>query len=254
MTSTLDALRLVWSDEFDGPAGTPVDTARWTHQLGDGSAYGIPGWGNAELQQYTDSTENAALDGHGNLAITARASASGYTSARLMTQGKLELLHGRIEARICVPRGAGLWPAFWALGADIDGVPWPRCGEIDVMEHVGREPRRLYGTIHGPGYSGAEGFGRVLDLPRDLADDFHVFAVDWEAGRLRWSLDGVVYHEAGPQDVAPADWVFEHPFFLVLNVAVGGDFGGPVGETTTFPQTMAVDYVRVYAPGGGEQR
>jgi beta-glucanase (GH16 family) len=249
MTSTLDGLRLVWSDEFDGPAGRPADPARWTHQVGDGSAHGIPGWGNGELQRYTEGTENAALDGAGNLVITARRSSSGYTSARLVTKGKVPVAYGRIEARIQLPRGLGLWPAFWALGTDIDDVPWPHCGEIDVMEHVGREPRRIYGTIHGPGYSGAAGFGGVLDLPTDAADDFHVFAVDWEPGRLRWSLDGVPYHEAGPEHVAPAVWVFEHPFFLLLNVAVGGIFGGSVGEGTTFPQAMTVDYVRVYEPG-----
>ena len=248
MTSTLERLRLAWSDEFDGPAGTPPDPASWTHQLGDGSAHGIPGWGNGELQLYTDSTESAALDGEGSLVITARESGSGFTSARLVTRGKFEFVYGRIEARIRVPRGRGVWPAFWALGTDIDLVSWPDCGEIDVMEHVGREPRRVYGTIHGPGYSGAAGFGHVLDLPADVADDFHVFAVDWEPERLRWSLDGVPYHEAGPRDVAPAAWVFEHPFYLLLNVAVGGDFGGAVGEATTWPQAMTVDYVRVYAP------
>jgi beta-glucanase (GH16 family) len=249
VTIALDTLRLAWSDEFDGPAGAPVDPASWTHQLGDGSAHGIPGWGNRELQRYTDSTENAALDGEGNLVITARESRSGYASARIVTKGKLEVVYGRIEARLRVPRGAGLWPAFWALGTDIDTVAWPQCGEIDVMEHVGREPRRVYGTIHGPGYSGSSGFGTVVDLAVDVADDFHVFAVDWEPGQLRWSLDGVPYHEAGPQDVAPSAWVFDHPFYLVLNVAVGGTFGGPVAEETAFPQALTVDYVRVYEPG-----
>jgi beta-glucanase (GH16 family) len=249
VTSTVERLRLAWSDEFDGPAGAPADPATWTHQLGDGSAHGIPGWGNGELQHYTNGTENAALDGAGNLVVTARRSGSGYTSARLVTKGKLELAFGRIEARIQVPRGAGIWPAFWALGTNIDTVAWPGCGEIDVMEHVGREPRRVYGTIHGPGYSGSSGFGAVLDLDADVADGFHVFAVDWEPGRLCWSLDGVPYHEAGPEDVAPSPWVFDHPFYLLLNVAVGGTFGGPVGERTTFPQAMTVDYVRVYEPG-----
>jgi beta-glucanase (GH16 family) len=246
VTRIIDRPRLVWSDEFDGPAGAPIHPTMWTHQVGDGTAHDIPGWGNAELQHYTEGTENAALDGEGNLVITARRSPSGYTSARLVTKEKLEVVYGRIEARIQVPRGAGLWPAFWALGTDIDAVPWPACGEIDVMEHVGREPRRIFGAIHGPGYSGAAGYVGELELPADVADDFHVFAVDWEPQRLLWTLDGVAYHEARPEDVAPSAWVFEHPFFLLLNVAVGGDFGGAVGDGTTFPQSMSVDYVRVY--------
>jgi beta-glucanase (GH16 family) len=243
--------RLLWSDEFDGPAGAPPDAARWTHEVGDGSTQGIPGWGNHELQCYTDAIENASLDGAGNLVITARRLPRSnrrceYTSARLISKGKLEFAYGRIESRIRLPRGGGLWPAFWALGTNIDSAAWPACGEIDVMEHVGRSPRRVYATIHGPGYSGEEGFGGVLDLPSDLADDFHVFGVDWEPHRLLWTLDGIPYHTARPQDVAPAEWVFERPFFLLVNLAVGGTFGGDVEERTTFPQAMSVDYVRVY--------
>ncbi len=224
-------LRLVWSDEFDGPAGAPVDPAVWTHEVGDGSAQGNPGWGNRELQRYTGGSQNAALDGDGNLAITARRDEErGFTSARLVTKGKLELRYGRIEARARVPRGAGLWPAVWALGADIDRVGWPECGEIDVAEVVGREPR----------------FGGTLDLPRSAADAFHVFAVDWQPRRLAWTVDDRLYHEAAPEDVAPHAWVFEHPFFLVVNLAVGGDFGGPVASATRFPQRLLVDYLRVY--------
>ena len=239
---------LVWSDEFDGPAGTPPDARFWTHELGDGADYGIPGWGNGELQVYTASTANAAHDGRGNLAITARREGGGFTSARLVTKGKLEVGYGRIEARVRVPRGAGLWPAVWALGADIDETPWPACGEIDVMEHVCREPRRMFGTIHGPGYSGDGGHVATIDLPRDVADEFHVVAVDWAPGLLEWSLDGREFHRATPADVA-GSWVFDHPFYLLLNLAVGGTFGGPLAEDTAFPQAFLVDYVRVYAAG-----
>jgi beta-glucanase (GH16 family) len=249
VTVASSALRLVWCDEFDGPVGAPVDPAVWTHELGDGSAQGIPGWGNAEVQHYTAATENAALDGGGNLAIAARRTPGGpgeFSSARIVTKGKVELRHGRVEARVRVPRGAGTWPAVWALGTNIDTVPWPGSGEIDVMEHLGREPRRVYGTIHGPGYSGGDGFGATIDLADDVADDFHVFAVDRRPGHLEWSVDGRAYHTARPEDVAPNPWVFEHPFYLVLNLAVGGDFGGPVGPDTTFPQRFLVDYVRVY--------
>ncbi len=242
---------LVWADEFDAPEGTPPDPTRWGHDLGDGGS----GWGNQELEWYTDSTDNAAHDGQGNLVITAREAVSGlacwygpceYTSARLLTRGLFEATHGRVEARLRVPSGAGLWPAFWMLGSDIDAVGWPQSGEIDIMENVGRQPRLLYGTLHGPGYSGSQGFGGTLLMDEPLADDFHVFAVDWEPGRIAWTVDGVQYHEATPADVAPSQWVFEHPFFLLLNLAVGGQFGQGVSTTTEFPARYLIDYVRVY--------
>lgn len=242
---------LVWADEFDAPAGAPPDASRWTYDLGDGGR----GWGNEELQWYTDSPENVAHDGVGNLVITAREAEPGltcwygpcsHTSARLLTRGLFELSYGRVEARLRMPAGAGLWPAFWMLGADIGSVGWPASGEIDVMEHVGRQPRLLYGTIHGPGYSGSQGFGGTLLMDEPLADDFHVYAVDWEPGRIVWSVDGVTYHEGTPVDVAPDPWVFDHPFFLLLNLAVGGHFGGALSTTTTFPASYLADYVRVY--------
>jgi beta-glucanase (GH16 family) len=255
-----DEWRLVWCDEFDGPEGAPADPAFWTHEVGDGSVHGNPGWGNGELEYYTAGTENAALDGRGNLVVTARREPSTtdrtcyygrceYTSARLITKGKLEQTHGRVEARIRVPRGSGLWPAFWALGANIDEVGWPASGEIDIMEHVGREPRRVIGALHGPGYSGSEGIAQVVDLPQDVADDFHVFAVEWHPGRIVWTVDGTEFHRVTPADVAPNDWPFDQPFYLLLNVAVGGHLGGEVGEATIFPARMLVDYVRVWAHG-----
>ena len=257
--------QLAWSDEFNGRAGSPPDPNTWTHEIGDGTANGNPGWGNSELQYYTDSTENAAMDGAGNLLITVREAGENsglhcyygpcqYTSARLISANKAEFAYGRIEARIQVPRGAGLWPAFWSLGTDIDRVGWPRTGEIDFMEHVAREPKRVFGTIHGPGYSGGDSFGDTYDFVEDVADRFHTYAVEWQPDHIVWSVDGIEYHEAVPADVAPDEWVFNHPFFLLLNVAVGGNFGGPVGPDTTFPQTMAVDYVRVYqAPDTAER-
>jgi beta-glucanase (GH16 family) len=139
-----------------------------------------------------------------------------------------------------------MWPAFWMLGTNIDQVSWPGSGEIDVMEVVGKLPNRVFGTLHGPGYSGSSGFGKTHDFPGPIADDFHTFAIDWSAGHIVWTVDGIRYHEATPAAVAPNDWAFDHPFFLLLNVAVGGNFGGPVGPETTFPQSMTVDYVRVY--------
>ena len=251
---------LVWSDEFEGAAGTLPDPSIWTPEIGDGTANGIPGWGNAERQTYTDDPVNLALDGEGNLVIRAvetdgdappcyYGAPCEYSSARIITAGALEVLYGRIEARIKIPYGQGLWPAFWMLGNDIGEVGWPESGEIDIMENVGREPGTVHGTIHGPGYSGAGGIGRGTSLPagQAFADDFHVFAIEWWPERITWSVDGVEYSTLTPADLpSGARWVFDHPFFVILNVAVGGHWPGYPDETTTFPQEMVVDYVRVY--------
>ena len=257
--------RLAWSDEFNRRAGTPPDPAFWTHEVGDGSVNGIPGWGNSELQYYTDSTANAAHDGRGNLNITVREAGaqSGltcyygpceYTSARLLTQHKLEFGYGRVEARVKVPGGAGLWPAFWSLGNDIAQVGWPQTGEIDIMEYVGRDPNTVFGTIHGPGYSGGESYGNVYRFDGPVPDAYHTYAIEWQPDLIVWYVDGIAYHRATPADVAPNQWVFDHPFFLLLNVAVGGNFGGPVGPDAVFPATMQVDYVRVYTAGDTAER
>jgi beta-glucanase (GH16 family) len=246
--------RLVWSDEFDGPAGTRVDASRWVTETGG------HGWGNQELQYYTDRARNAQLSGEGTLVITAlRETFTGpdgvtreYTSARLKTQRRFEQAYGRFEARIQVPHGQGIWPAFWMLGADIDAAGWPACGEIDVMENIGREPAIVHGTLHGPGYSGAQGPSAAFTLPagRRFADAAHEFAVEWdrEPAAIRWYVDGQLYHTRTPADLpAGARWVFDHPFFLLLNVAVGGRWPGSPDATTELPQTMRVEYVRVYA-------
>ncbi|MFN2241934.1 MAG: family 16 glycosylhydrolase, partial [Anaerolineae bacterium] len=246
---------LVWSDEFDEPAGTPPNAANWTHEIGDGAVNRIPGWGNSELQYYTDSTENAATDGNGNLVITAREADGSlpcyygpceYTSARLISSYKAEFAYGRIEARIRVPQGAGLWPAFWSLGTDIGEVGWPQSGEIDIMEFVGREPYEVFGTIHGPGYSGGASFGDTYTFDGPVYEDYHTFAIVWQPDLIEWYVDDILYHSATPADVAPNEWVYNHPFYILMNVAVGGNFGGPVGEDTVFPQEMLVDYLRVY--------
>ncbi|HEY5434873.1 MAG TPA: glycoside hydrolase family 16 protein [Candidatus Limnocylindrales bacterium] len=247
--------KLIWSDEFNAPAGTPPDPGVWSYDLGDGSASGIIGWGNREREYYTNRTANAATDGQGHLLVTVRAADGSetcyygrceYTSARLLTKDRYAIQYGRIEARIKVPGGVGLWPVFWMLGTDIGQVGWPNSGEIDVMEFVGRRPNEILGTIHGPGYSGSSGFTKTVDVGRPVADDFHTFAIEWRPDHIVWYLDGKAYFQAGPADVAPNRWVFNHPFFLILNVAVGGNLGGPVGPDTSFPQAMAVDYVRLY--------
>jgi beta-glucanase (GH16 family) len=235
----------VWTDEFDGPSGGAVDPTRWTFDVGG------DGWGNQELEYYTRRTENAALDGAGNLAITARAEAfsgKSYTSARLKTQGIATFTRGRFEARIKLPTGKGLWSAFWMLGSDIGPTGWPACGEIDVFENLGREPNIVHATIHGPQYSAESGPTAQISLADAVSNAFHVFAVEWEPQQIAWYLDEQRYATKTSADLPPgARWVFDHPYFLLLNLAVGGTWPGSPDATTTFPQTMLVDYVHVYS-------
>lgn len=234
------AWKLVWSDEFDGPRGSPVDPRYWSHELGAG------GWGNGELQRYTDLPENAALDGNGNLAITARRSAGEYTSARIITQHKVEVSHGRVEARMRLPRGRGIWSAFWMLGTDLPSKPWPECGEIDILENLGHDPHTVYGMLHGPGYSGRQGVSRSHRPESGLVDDFHVFRVDWQQDRVRWYVDGQDFGTLTPRDLGGRPWAHDHPFFLLLNVAIGGEWPGDPDNSTPFPATLLIDYVRAY--------
>ncbi len=245
--------RPFWQDEFNGPAGASFDRTKWAADTGG------HGFGNQERQFYTTRPENVAQDGNGHLVITARAEPQSstyacwygscrYTSTRLKTKGLFAQAYGRFEARIKVPRGQGVWPAFWMLGDDIDKVGWPASGEIDIMEHIGREPRVAYGTLHGPGYSGAKGINKGDTLSSGgYADDFHVFAVSWRPNEIRWFIDGREYHRLTPANLpAGAKWVFDHPFFLLINLAVGGGWPGDPDASTTFPQQMVVDYVRAY--------
>ncbi len=237
----------VWEDDFEGPAGQPPDSSKWGYDLGTG-------WGNSQLEYDTDRTDNAALDGQGHLAVVARResySGSGYTSARINTLGRFDRARGRFEARIRLPAGQGLWPAFWLLGGDFARVGWPDCGEIDIMEYRGQEPRVVHGSLHGPGYSGGGALTSKFTLPEEGFDaGFHVFAVEWEKDRITWYVDDTIYKVVTRDDLPrETQWVFDHPFFIILNVAVGGNFVGPPNASTVFPQTMLVDWVRVYRSG-----
>ncbi len=234
----------LWADEFTQADGTKPDSAKW------GYAIGGSGWGNNELQYYTDRTENARIEG-GALVIEARAENFGgrsYTSARLLTKEKQSWTYGRIEARIKIPRGQGIWPAFWMLGSNIGSVGWPQCGEIDIMETIGREPAIVHGTVHGPGYSGELAISGSYTLAgATLADDFHIYAIEWEENRIRWFIDGQVYFTLTPSSLPNGSaWVFNQPQFILLNLAVGGNWPGNPDNSTIFPQRMTVDYVRVY--------
>jgi len=248
-----DALKgctLAWSDEFDGPAGSPPDPGAWRPETGG------HGWGNAELQYYTGGTENARLDGAGHLVITARRLAPqarghhggrAFSSARLVTKDSVTVRYGVVQARIRLPGGRGIWPAFWMLGQDIDEVGWPRCGEIDIMENFGTDPALVHGTVHGPGYSGGAGITAAHRAGSSLSGRFHVYSVAWEPDRIRWYLDDRRYGTVTADDLHGRPWPFDHDFFLLLNVAVGGTASQAPDGSVAFPRRMLVDYVRVYA-------
>jgi beta-glucanase (GH16 family) len=237
---------LVFHDEFDGEADALPDASVWTFDVSGG------GFGNNQLEYDTDRPENVSLDGLGNLRIVARAErflSNDYTSGRIHTRGSFTQTYGRFEARMRMPEGRGLWPAFWLLGANSDTILWPDCGELDVVEYLGQEPNVVHGSAHGPGYSGGNPITSTFTLPGPggFDDDFHVFAIEWDEARIAWLVDGEVYQVMTPDSLpAGTEWVFDHPFFIILNLAVGGNFPGPPDETTQFPQTLLVDYVRVY--------
>lgn len=240
--------KLIWSDEFNGSDATPPDPNIWT------SNYGGNGWGNKQLE-YDTNNKNAYQDGQGNLVIeTDKANPDGlkcwygscqYTSARISTSTHFSFTYGRLEARIKIPTGQGIWPAFWLLGNNIKSAGWPNCGEIDVMEDKGSEPSHTRGAAHGP-----DGFTKDLssDLPLGhYADSFHTFALQWEPDRLSFFVDDINYGILNKADVKPQDWVFNHPFNIILNVAAGGTWIGNPDVSTVFPQKMDIDYVRLYS-------
>ena len=252
----------VWSDEFSGAAGASVDSTRWRYDTADGCASGNCGWGNNEKEYYSRSPENIALNGQGQLAIVARTAPAGlkcyygpcrYTSAKVTTRGKVDVAPGRVEARIKLSAGQGLWPAFWLLGTNIAAVGWPASGELDVMENRGSAPTVASSAIHGPGYSGNTPLVHARSLERGtFTDAFHAFAVEWDSLTVRFFVDDTAHYEVTRGEVERyGRWAFDQPFFVILNLAVGGHFDGDPASDAIFPATMLVDYVRVYRPGPG---
>lgn len=234
--------QLVWSDDFEGTAGQLPDATKWTYDIGTGDN----GWGNAELQSYTNNPANISLDGEGNLSITALRSGNSFTSARIKTQGKFAQKYGRFEARLKTPYGPGIWPAFWMLGENIKTAGWPQCGEIDIMELRGQEPYAINGTIHGPGYSGGNPVTKKYTLINNRFDiDYHIYAVEWDKEKIDFFVDDYLYQRIKRNDV-PGEWVYDQPFYIILNIAVGGNYVGFPTTQTPFPQKMIIDYVRVY--------
>ncbi|NCU04425.1 MAG: family 16 glycosylhydrolase [Chitinophagaceae bacterium] len=234
---------LVWNNEFSGDA---LNLSEWNQEIGNGAG----GWGNNELEYYTNSTKNTFLS-NGNLIIEARKEVTGnfnYTSGRMTTQGKKEFKFGRIDIRAKLPVGKGIWPALWMLGANINTAGWPVCGEIDIMELVGTNPARVHGTMHWKPVSGASiNKGGSYDLSSgNFSDRFRVFSIIWEEDKVRWFVDDVLYFTFTKADVGAANYPFNAPQFLIFNVAVGGNWPGPPDASTVFPQRMYVDYVRVF--------
>lgn len=234
--------QLVWEDDFNGGIGELPDATKWSFDIGTD-------WGNQQLEFDTDRPENVSTDGEGNLRITAikeSFSGSPFTSGRITTRGKFDQAYGRFEARIKMPWGPGLWPAFWLLGANSDVVEWPQCGEIDIMEYRGQQPSIIYGSVHGPGYSGGSSLTKGYSLRNSRYDaEFHIFRVDWGEDFINYYVDDALYFQVTPEDT-PGEWVYDHPFFIILNLAVGGNYVGFPTDDTNFPQTMLIDYVKVY--------
>jgi beta-glucanase (GH16 family) len=247
----------VWSDEFDGAAGARIDSTKWSYEMADGCYEGVCGWGNNEKEYYTDAPENIALNGQGQLMIVARVASPTltcrygpcrYTSARISTGGKMLAAPGRVEARIKLPAGQGLWPAFWMLGHDSPKTPWPDCGELDIMENKGSQVSTTSSAVHGPGYSGETPFAHSHTLARGvLSDDFHTFAVEWDSLAVRFFVDGTAHYRVTRAEAEHyGKSILNQPFFLMLNLAVGGHFDGDPRSDAILPATMLVDYVRVY--------
>ena len=248
-TPTKSGWQLVWSDEFNAPDGSPPDAAKWSYDLGGG------GYGNHELESYTSRPANIEQRG-GNLLITAQKEeftgkdgvARHYTSARIRTEGHFSQTYGRFEARMKLPVGQGIWPAFWLLGSDVPTVGWPRGGEIDILEAIG-DPHTIYSTLHGPGYSGGHALSAKYAVPAGEAIDngFHVYAVEWAPDDIKFYFDDhLIAHRTPASLPAGTKWVYDHPFFVIFDLATGGDWPGNPDSTTQFPKQMVVDYVRVY--------
>ncbi|MDA0939798.1 MAG: family 16 glycosylhydrolase [Bacteroidetes bacterium] len=242
-SSPPEGMTLVWADEFDGPA---IDMNNWTHELGSG------GWGNDELQTYTDDPQSSYIS-DGNLVIVAAAEATGYTSARMVTRDKQEFAFGRIDIRALLPKGQGLWPALWMLGANHGEVGWPACGEIDIMELLGHQPNVVHGTAHWGAMSGGGhpnlGSVNFADVGTDFSEEYHVFSLNWSPDTMTWLMNDEPYFQLTTDEhvgLSGFETPFNDPFFFIFNIAVGGSWPGNPDECTLFPQFMAVDYVRVY--------
>jgi beta-glucanase (GH16 family) len=260
-------LKLLWADEFNGKKGSLPSSKNWDYDIGNGY-----GWGNAEVEYYTNKPANISTDGKGKLVISANriSDAQGnqtdnssaatqilnscwecqFTSAKIKTSRKVQFQYGRIEARIKVAPGEGTWPAFWMLGADLlDGNPWPECGEIDIVETRGVEPSLVSAVLHGPGYGKGPGVGGSYQNPTPVSDAYHVYAIEWKKNKIDFYFNDRLISSETPASVTPGRWVFNQKFYLILNLAMGGEFGGAIDPAINQTQTF-VDYIRYYSVDG----
>jgi beta-glucanase (GH16 family) len=260
-------LKLLWADEFNGKKGSLPSSKNWEYDIGNGY-----GWGNAELQYYTKKAANISTDGKGKLVISANriSDAQGnqtdnsnattqilnscwecqFTSAKIKSSRKVQFQYGRLEARMKVAPGEGTWPAFWMLGADLlDGNPWPECGEIDIVETRGVEPSLVSAVLHGPGYGKGPGVGGSYQSPTPVSDDYHVYAIEWKKNKIDFYFNDRLISSETPATVKPGRWVFNQKFYLILNLAMGGEFGGAIDPAITKTQTF-VDYIRYFSVDG----
>jgi beta-glucanase (GH16 family) len=260
-------LKLVWSDEFNGKKGSKPSSKIWSAEIGGG------GWGNSELEYYTDKAANASMDGSGRLVITAnrisdeygdqigevpgtedilnRCSECQFTSARLKTARKVGFMFGRIEARMKLPQGLGTWPAFWMLGGDLlDGVPWPECGEVDIMEYAGMYSDRSTSAVHGPTTPKGSGLGAQYLNYVPLSDDYHTYAIEWKKNSIDFIVDGRVNGSVSSKETGTRGWVFNQEFFIILNLAMGGTYAGEYIDPDLNQAQLNIDYIRVYSING----
>ena len=252
-------LALLWAEEFDHSVGASVNVNHWNHDIGDGTAAGIPGWGNQEREYYLESA--VSQDGNSNLVIRAIKMPSDneydcyygkpaeWTSGKITTYKKVGFKFGRLEARMKMPKGVGTWPAFWMLGMNIAEEKWPGCGEIDIFEGKGADARSVYGTLHGPGYFGENPHGKIIQAERDLCDDYNVFAIEWTENKVSWFMNGECFFSATADDVAPNKWVYNQEFYLILNLAMGGQFTGDIDPELQEAE-LVIDWIRFYSIDG----
>lgn len=229
--------KLVWEEQFKSKE---LDSKNWNIELGDGCPN--CGWGNNERQLYTKENQKLV---NGNLVITAKKQEDKYTSARITTKGKKEFKYGYFEARAKLPLGHGIWPAFWMLGANIDTVGWPKCGEIDILEYIGKERNVVFTSLHTQ-----DSHGNTLNTKKTkvetIEQGFHLYAIDWNSDKIDFYVDNKLVYTFSPKDKTEAVWPFNQPFYFLINLAVGGNFGGPEVDDSIFPQEFVVDYIKVY--------
>ena len=238
LSSCQSKRQLVWEDNFDGDN---LNSDIWNFELGDGCP-NLCGWGNNELQIYTQKNHELK---DGLLTISARHENGGYSSSKINTQGNREFQYGRIEVNAKLPTGKGLWPAFWMLGSNIKEVGWPLCGEIDILEYVGKEPETIFTTLHTADSHGSS-INTRKDVVKGIEEGFHVYAIDWTKDKIDFFIDHKLFYSFIPKNKSVEVWPFDQPFYMILNVAIGGNFGGAEVDDSIFPQEFVIDYVRVY--------